>query len=68
MGGGLPVREMGAWSARTLDSIAPLSQNLYIFYSLMKLYERCIRFVKNVTTTTSDEQMTKIKVVLLQKL
>jgi hypothetical protein len=22
----------------------------------MKLYERCIRFVKNVTTTVSDDQ------------
>jgi hypothetical protein len=34
----------------------------------MKLYERYIKFVKNVTTTISDEQMTKIEVVHLQKL
>jgi hypothetical protein len=32
-----------------------------------KLYERCIRFVKNFTTTIPDHQMTKIKVVHLQK-
>jgi hypothetical protein len=37
-------------------------------YSLKKLCERCIRFVKNVATTIPDEQMTKIKVVHLQKL
>ena len=34
----------------------------------MKLEMRCIRFVHNVTTTMSDKQMTKIKVVDLQKL
>jgi hypothetical protein len=34
----------------------------------MKLYERYIKFVRNVTTTISDEQMTKIEVVHLQKL
>jgi chorismate mutase len=34
----------------------------------MKLYEKCVRFMKNVTTTIPDEQMTKIKVVYLQKL
>jgi hypothetical protein len=34
----------------------------------MKPYERYIRFVKNVSTTLSDEQMTKIKGVDLQKL
>jgi hypothetical protein len=32
-------------------------------HSFMKLHERCIRFMKNVTTTMSDDQMTKIKVV-----
>jgi chorismate mutase len=33
----------------------------------MKLYEECIRFVMNVNTTIPDDQMTKIKVVHLQK-
>jgi hypothetical protein len=36
--------------------------------SFKKLCERCIRFVKNLATTIPDEQMTKIKVVHLQKL
>jgi hypothetical protein len=43
------------------------AKNLYLLYSFMKLYERCIRFVKNVITTISDDQMTKIKIVHLQK-
>jgi hypothetical protein len=34
----------------------------------MKPYEMYITFVKNITTIISDEQMTKIKVVHLQKL
>jgi phage FluMu protein gp41 len=34
----------------------------------MKLEERYIRFVNNVTTTMSDEQISKIKVVDLKKL
>jgi hypothetical protein len=34
----------------------------------MKLEERYIRFVNNVTTTILDEQMTKIKVVDPEKL
>jgi hypothetical protein len=34
----------------------------------MKLEERYIRFLNNVTTTTLDEQMAKIKVVNLEKL
>jgi intracellular sulfur oxidation DsrE/DsrF family protein len=29
----------------------------------MKPYERCVKFINNVTNTLSDEQMTKIKVV-----
>jgi hypothetical protein len=37
-------------------------------YSFMKLEERYIRFVNNVTTTMSDEQISKIKVVDLKKL
>jgi hypothetical protein len=32
----------------------------------MKLYERYIRFVINVTTTILDEQMTNRKVLLLK--
>jgi hypothetical protein len=35
--------------------------------SFMELYERCIRFVKNVTTTIPHDQMIKIKVAHLQK-
>ena len=34
----------------------------------MKPYERDVKFVNNVTITSSDEQMTKIKVVDLEKL
>ena len=34
----------------------------------MKVEERYIRFVNNVTTTMSDEQMTKINFVDLEKL
>ena len=34
----------------------------------MKVEEKYIKFVNNVTTTISDEQITKIKVVDLQKL
>jgi hypothetical protein len=34
----------------------------------MKLYERCIGFVKIVSTTIPDGQMTKIKVVGLEDL
>jgi hypothetical protein len=34
----------------------------------MKLYERYIKFVKNVTTIISNEQMIKIKVVHIEKL
>ena len=34
----------------------------------MKVEERYIRFVNNVTTTISDEQMTKISFVDLEKL
>jgi len=34
----------------------------------MKQEERYIKFVNNVTTTMSDEQMTKIKVVDVPKL
>jgi hypothetical protein len=34
----------------------------------MELYERCIRFVKNVTTTITNGQMIKIKVVHIEKL
>jgi hypothetical protein len=34
----------------------------------MKLFERYIRFVNNVTTFMPDEQMTEIKVLYLQKL
>jgi hypothetical protein len=45
-----------------------LFENIYLLYSFMKLYERCIRFVKNVITTIPDKQMTKIKFVHLQKL
>ena len=37
-------------------------------YSFLKLEERYIRFVNNITTTILDEQITKIKVVELQKL
>ena len=33
----------------------------------MKLQERDVNFVNNVTTTISDEQMTKIKVVDLDE-
>ena len=41
----------------------------HLSYSFLKLEEeRHIRFVNNVTTTMSNEQMTKIKVVDLQKL
>ena len=36
--------------------------------SFMKVEEKYIKFVNNVTTTISDEQITKIKVVDLQKL
>ena len=36
--------------------------------SFMKVEEGYIRFVNNVTTTMSDEQMIKIKVVDLEKL
>ena len=34
----------------------------------MKVEDRYIRFVNNVTTTMSDEQMTKINFVDLEKL
>ena len=34
----------------------------------MKPYERYVKFVNNVTITSSDEQMTKIKVVHLDEL
>jgi hypothetical protein len=34
----------------------------------MKLYERYIRFVNNITTTIMNEQMTRIKVGDLHKL
>jgi len=34
----------------------------------MKVEERYIRFMNNVTTTMSDEQMTKINFVDLEKL
>jgi hypothetical protein len=42
---------------------------IYIFlYSFMKIYERYIRFVKNVIVTVPNEQMIKNKVVDLQKI
>ena len=45
---------------------------IYISYishiSFMKVEERYIRFVNNVTTTMSDEQITKINFVDLEKL
>jgi hypothetical protein len=34
----------------------------------MKLYERCIGFVKIVITTIPDDQMAKIKVVSIENL
>ena len=36
--------------------------------SFMKVEEGYIRFVNNITTTMSDEQMTKINFVDLEKL
>ena len=33
----------------------------------MKLYDRYVNFVNNVTTTLSDKEMTKIKVIDLDK-
>jgi hypothetical protein len=42
-------------------------KNKYLLYSLIKLYERCIRFVNNVTITIPDHQMTNIKVFHFQK-
>jgi hypothetical protein len=42
-------------------------KHISLIYSFMKLHERYIRFVENVTTTMADDQMTKIKGVHLQK-
>jgi hypothetical protein len=54
-----------------MDPIIPLNaMRLFaktLLYSFMKLDERCIKFVKNVINTIPDDQMTKIKVVYLQK-
>jgi hypothetical protein len=44
------------------------TNHIHLSYSFMKLDERCIRFVKSITTTTTDDQMTKIKVICLENL
>ena len=44
------------------------SQILYLSRGFMKLYERDIDFVNNIIITLSNEEMTKIKVVDLEKL
>jgi intein/homing endonuclease len=41
---------------------------IYNFYKRVKLEERYVRFMNNITTIISDEQKTKIKVVDLDKL
>ena len=45
-----------------------LTKSTSLPYSFMKLEETYIRFVNNVSTTMSNEQIVKIKVVDLQKL
>ena len=44
------------------------TESLTFSYSFRKLEKRYIRFMNIVTTTISDEQMTKIKIIDLQKL
>jgi hypothetical protein len=41
---------------------------IYLFCSFMKLYERHIDFVNNVIITLSNEEMTNIKFLDLEKL
>jgi hypothetical protein len=41
--------------------------SIYLLYSFLELYDKCIKFVKNVNTTILKDQMTKIKVVHIQK-
>lgn len=40
----------------------------YLSYKLMKPYMRYVNFVNNVSIALSDEKMTKIKVIDLDKL
>jgi hypothetical protein len=57
------------WVVASFDKVVViLFTKFNLLYSLKKLCERYIKFVKNVATTIPDEQMTKIKVVHLQKL